>query len=84
MFTVKTDTKGRLLIPQELRTAMGIEAGDTFFVQQDADGRTLRFAKAENPFDALADEARRERAEGRTRGLRAFAAEQGIDLDAGE
>ena len=43
----------------------------------------LRYAKAENPFDALAERALAERQAGRTRSLREFAAENAIDLDAG-
>jgi AbrB family looped-hinge helix DNA binding protein len=79
-FTVKVDSKGRLVIPQPLRAELGIEPGDTLFVASEGD-RILRYAKAENPFDLLADHAVEERSAGRTKTLRAFAAENDIDLD---
>lgn len=80
---VKVDPKGRLTIPRRLREEFGIEPGDVFFVEGDEDRRVLRYAKAENPFDVLARDARHQREAGRTRDLRAFAAENDIALDAG-
>lgn len=59
---------------------MGIESGDIFFVQVEGTG-ILRYARAENPFDILAEHAIAERRAGRTRNLRDIAAEDGIDLD---
>ena len=79
--TVKVDPKGRLTIPQRIREELGIEPGDTFFVEVDGENAVLRYAKAENPFDALARHALDEHHSGRTRGLREFAAESGIDLN---
>lgn len=79
--TVKADGKGRLTIPQQLRKALGIEPGDIFFVAIDEDHKELRFAKAENPFDVLAQHAINEYRAGRTRNLREFAAENGIPLE---
>ena len=75
---VKVDSKGRLLIQEELRDELGIEPGDTMFV--DHIGPVLRYAKTENPFDILIEAARGERAAGETKSLRAFAAENDIDL----
>lgn len=80
MHSVKVDTKGRLVIPLPLRKALGIEPGDTLFVETEGD-RVLRYAKAENPFDLLAEHAVAERAAGRTKSLRAFAAEHDVDLE---
>lgn len=77
--SIKVDAKGRLVVPQQLRDALGIKPGDTMFV--DLDGSVLRYAKAENPFDMLIDHARSERAAGRTKSLREFAAENDIELD---
>jgi hypothetical protein len=45
------------------------------------DSGVLRYARAENPFDVLAEHALRESRAGRTIRLRDFAAEEGIDLD---
>jgi len=78
--SVKVDTKGRLVIPQPLRLALGIEPGDTLFVETEGD-RVLRYAKAENPFDVLGDLALAEYHAGRTTNLRDFAAEHDIALD---
>jgi AbrB family looped-hinge helix DNA binding protein len=52
--SLKVDTKGPLVIPQPLRKALGIEPGDTLFVETEGD-RVLRYAKAENPFEVLAE-----------------------------
>ncbi len=79
--TVKVDPKGRLLIPRSLRERLGIRPGDTLFVESDRDQTVLRFAKATNPFEVLAEHALDERRAGRTRGLRAFAAEHDLPLD---
>ena len=75
---VRVDSKGRLTIPQAIRQQLGIEPGDTFFLQPD--NGVLRFAKAENPFDALADLANVEYEAGRTTNLRAVAEEMGVLL----
>jgi hypothetical protein len=47
----------------------------------EGDSGVLRYARAENPFDLLAEHAIREHRAGRTRGLRDIAKEEGIDLD---
>jgi AbrB family looped-hinge helix DNA binding protein len=75
---VRVDNKGRLTIPQAIRQQLGIEPGDTFFLQPE-DG-VLRFAKAENPFDILADLANAEYEAGRTTNLRAVAEEMGVPI----
>ncbi len=79
--TVKVDPKGRLSIPAELRKLLGIEPGDTLFVETEDNGQVLRFAKAENPFDGIARYAEQEYRAGRTRSLREFADELDADPD---
>lgn len=79
--TVRVDPKGRLTIPRQIRDALGIEPGDTLFVALDEAHKELRYAKAENPFDVLAQHAINEYRAGRTRNLRDFAAENNISLD---
>jgi AbrB family looped-hinge helix DNA binding protein len=74
------DQKGRLLIPDAIRKQYGIEAGDIFFIQVEETG-VIRYARAENPFDLLAEHAIAEHRAGRTRGLRDIAKAEGIDLD---
>lgn len=84
MAAVTVDAKGRFSIPIEIRDELGIEAGDILIIESDAEHGVLHLAKAINPFDGLADYAVREYLAGRTRSLRDFAAEQGIELDAPE
>jgi AbrB family looped-hinge helix DNA binding protein len=81
MAVVTVDAKGRLAIPSEVRTALGIKAGDVLFLESDPDEGVFHVAKAINPFDGLAEYAEAEYRAGHTRSLRAFAEEEGIDLD---
>jgi AbrB family looped-hinge helix DNA binding protein len=78
-FTVKTDAKGRLTIPQDLREQLNIQAGDIFFLEVE-DG-VMRLAKAENPFGLLAQDAIAQYRAGQTKSLEEFAAENGFTLD---
>lgn len=77
--TVRVDAKGRLSLPRRLREARGIEPGDTLFVEGGEGQATLHLAKAENPFDVLADHAIREDRAGRTKSRRDFARENDLD-----
>lgn len=79
---VKIDDRGRISVPKVLRDKMKVESGDTLFISGDASGLKLR--KAENPFDVVAKHAIKQYKEGRTRSIKDFAAEMGIDLDAKE
>lgn len=79
--TVRVDAKGRLSLPRRLREELGIEPGDTLFVEGGEGQATLRLAKAENPFDVLAEHALREHREGRSTSARDVAAELGISFD---
>lgn len=81
METVKVDAKGRLSIPAKIREQLGIESGDVYVVEADADHAMIHFAKAESPFGPIAQYAIDEYHAGRTRSLREVAAELGIDLD---
>jgi len=78
-FTVKTDAKGRLTIPQDLRVHLDIQAGDIFFL--DVEDGVMRLAKAENPFGLLAQDAIAQYRAGQTKSLEAFADENGFTLD---
>lgn len=79
MTTVKLDDKGRLLVPASEREALGIRPGDTLFVERR--GNTLVYIKAENPFDALSEDAIEEYHRDETKNLREYAKERGIPLD---
>lgn len=78
MVTTKMDDKGRISIPSAIRTELGLESGDVFFL--DVENQILRVAKANNPFDALIEESIKELESGKTRSLRDIAAEEGIEL----
>lgn len=79
--SIRVDSKGRLMIPQAFRDTMGIQPGDVMFVEQEPDTGVLRYAKAENPFEALALHAEREYRAGRTKSLNDFARENHVTLD---
>jgi hypothetical protein len=64
-----------------VREGLGIEAGDSFFLEVDEVRGVLRFAKLENPFEILAEHAVAEYRAGRTKSLRDFATENAIALD---
>lgn len=78
MVTTKLDDKGRISIPANIRERLGLESGDVMFL--DVQNMVLRVAKAENPFDALVEEAIEEVNTGKTISLRDFAADEEIDL----
>ncbi len=78
MVAVQVDSKYRVMLPREVRD--DIQPGDVLFVERGEEG-VIHYAKAENPFDTLARHALEAYRFGRTRDLRAFAAENGIDLE---
>jgi AbrB family looped-hinge helix DNA binding protein len=78
---VTLDGRGRIAIPSELRERLQLQPGDALFVQIEDNGFVLRLAKAVNPFDSFAALGEREYRAGRTKNLRNFASEEGIDLD---
>ena len=77
--TVRVDDKGRLTIPGRVRKELGVKPGDTFFLEHE--GLILHYAKADNPFDALAAHAVNEYQAGMTGSLDDLARELSIDLD---
>ena len=80
MVTVTVDTKGRLSIPASVREELGIEAGDVLFLETDAEHAVIHLAKAQNPFDALAEHAIAEYRQGRTTSRQAYARKHNIKL----
>ncbi len=79
MVVVMIDDKGRVMIPKKVREEIAVRPGDALFLRRE--GNTLQLAKAENPFDALAQHAVREFRAGRTRSLRDIAADEGVTVD---
>ncbi len=69
MVAVQVDSKYRVMLPREVRD--GIQPGDVLFVERGEEG-VIHYAKAENPFDALARHAIEEhrRADARPEGFR--------------
>ena len=78
MVTAKLDDKSRISIPASVREKLGLESGDVVFL--DVKDSVLRIAKAENPFDALIEEAVDEYDAGETVDVREFAKREGITL----
>ncbi|MGH2558368.1 MAG: AbrB/MazE/SpoVT family DNA-binding domain-containing protein [Thermomicrobiales bacterium] len=81
MRVVTIDGRGRIAVPAELRDRLELKPGDALFIQVEENGFVLRLAKAVNPFESFAALGERAYRTGRTKSLRAFAAEEGIDLD---
>ncbi len=79
ILTARVDSKGRLLLPIEVRKRLGVKSGDTLFLQ--LEGATLRCAKPENPFDGLARYAIDEHKSGHTRDLGDFARVHELKID---
>jgi AbrB family looped-hinge helix DNA binding protein len=61
---VTVDSKGRILLPRDVRDSLHLEPGDALFLAQD--GQFIALAKAENPFDHLAAHAAVEYYAGKT------------------
>ncbi|MBM2813049.1 MAG: transcriptional regulator, AbrB family [Chloroflexi bacterium] len=76
--TVRVDGKGRLTIPGRVRKELAVKPGDTFFLEHE--GLVLHYAKADNPFDALAAQAINEYRGGETASLDDLARELNLDL----
>jgi AbrB family looped-hinge helix DNA binding protein len=55
--TTTLDAKGRLLIPEAIRSDLHLQPGDVFFIDRDSETGTIQLAKAINPFDVLARKA---------------------------
>jgi len=62
---VRLDNKGRISIPLSIRKHLGMEPGDTFFLE--TKGEQIHVVKGINPFDHLADDALEEHRAGQTR-----------------
>ena len=77
---VRVDSKGRITLPKEIRENADIEEGDVFFV--DAIHGQIKLTEAvKDPVVVLREYAREEYEKGRTRNLRDYAEEKGIELD---
>lgn len=69
--TVKVDSKGRVVIPKEIRSALGLELGDKVLLH--TDGRTIYLIPVEEDLiEVLGKHAEAEYRAGRTRNLRDY------------
>lgn len=81
--SVKMDGKGRLVVPKEVREALGVQEGDVFYLEYDAGEGTLVYAAAQNPLLQRLEEGRAEYRAGLTKSLDDVAAELGLTIDRG-
>lgn len=81
--SVKLDNKGRLVVPKEVREAMGAQEGDVFYLDYDVFEGLLVFAAATNPLLKRIEEGRAEYKAGLTKSLDEVAAEMGVTIDRG-
>jgi AbrB family looped-hinge helix DNA binding protein len=81
--SVKLDNKGRLVVPKEVREALGAQEGDVFYLDYDVFEGLLVFAAATNPLLRRIEEGRTEYKAGLTKSLDEVAAELGITIDRG-
>lgn len=78
---VTVDGRGRIAVPADVRDRLDLKPGDALFVEVEDNGFVLRMAKAVNPLESPTAMAEYEYRAGRTKNLRTFAVEEGIDLD---
>lgn len=78
---VRIGNKGRVIVPKRMREALGLEIGDTVFLQCDTKYNQLHLAPAINPFDIIAKQAMNEYKEGYTRTLEEYTKENDISLE---
>jgi AbrB family looped-hinge helix DNA binding protein len=81
--SVKLDNKGRLVVPKEVREAIGAQEGDVFYLDYDVFDGLLIFAASANPLLKRLEEGRAEYEAGLTKSLDDVAAEMGIAIDRG-
>ena len=79
--SVKMDGKGRLVVPKDVREALGAQEGDVFYFEYDAAEGTLVYAAVQNPLLQRLHEGRAEYAAGLTKSLDDVAAEFDITID---
>jgi len=78
--TVRVDSKGRVTLPKEIRESAKVKKGDVFFV--DIDRGQIKLTEAvKDPMVMLREYGREEYRKGRTKSLRDYAAERGIELN---
>ncbi|KXS36772.1 MULTISPECIES: AbrB/MazE/SpoVT family DNA-binding domain-containing protein [unclassified Candidatus Frackibacter] len=76
----KVDDKGRITIPKKVRKSSGIDKGEVLFI--DVELGQLKLTRAvEDPIVKLKEYTEKEYENGKTKNLRQYAKEKGMDLD---
>lgn len=76
---VRIDSKGRISLPQKVRSALKAKAGDTLFLKCEGQGHLVRMVRAvEDPVAVLWEHAEKEYKAGRTKNLRDYARKKGL------
>jgi len=78
-YAVTLDSKGRMILPKELRELLHVESGDVLYIRPERLGASIR--KGINPFDAVAEDAIRQYEAGETMSLDELAKQEGIEFD---
>ncbi len=79
--TAILDSKGRLVVPKQMRDRDALEDGDLFIVDPDSAVGTITFVRVENPLVRIVAESRAEYEAGNFQSIQEVAAELGVDLD---
>lgn len=76
----KVDQKGRITLPKKIREEAGIKAGEVLFINA-AQGYVELIRVVENPLEKLKNYTEKEFNEGRTKNIRQYAREKGININ---
>ncbi|HET9662354.1 MAG TPA: hypothetical protein VFP05_18650 [Thermomicrobiales bacterium] len=79
--TAILDSKGRLVVPKQMRERDALEDGDLFVIDPHSEAGTITFVRVENPLVRLVAESRAEYEAGNFQSIEEVAAELGVDLD---
>jgi len=78
--TTKVDQKGRITLPKKIREETGIKAGEVLFINADQ-GYVELIRAVEDPMVKLKNYTEKEFNERRTKNIRQYAREKGINID---
>jgi AbrB family looped-hinge helix DNA binding protein len=78
--TIWINNKGRVTLPKNIRTALGVGSGDIVFLRYEPKDNQVHIAPAVSTFDILAEHAINEYQKKHTRALEEFAVEHNVNL----
>jgi len=76
----KVDKKGRITLPKKVREETGIYKGEVLFIETDL-GQVKLTRAVEDPIAKLKDYTEKQYKSGKTKNLRDYAKDKGIELD---